>query len=144
MLKILKDGKGKWTGEGNGYLVPSWEEISSLLEGGGFYQSMQPSTPPRSSDMSLPPTTTCSPSTNTCSPSPNTGPVALSDGCLPCVRHQVKPLSGEANKQTVVSQVQHFSSTDCMLPVISQSRNSFLTGFNQISDTFYFKDQVRK
>lgn len=126
MLKILKDGKGKWTGEGNGYLVPSWEEISSLLEGGGFYQSMQPSTPPRSSDMSLPPTTTCSPSTNTCSPSPNTcspspntGPVALSDGCLPCVRHQVKPLSGEANKQTVVSQVQHFSSTDCMLPVIS-------------------------
>ena len=60
MPKILKGGKGKWTGEGNGYLVPSWEEIRSLLEWGGFYQSVQPS-PPRSSDMSLPPTTTCSP-----------------------------------------------------------------------------------
>lgn len=27
MPKILKGGKVKWTGEGNGYLVPSWEEI---------------------------------------------------------------------------------------------------------------------
>lgn len=36
MLKILKDGKGKWTGEGNGYLVPSWEEISKPSREGGF------------------------------------------------------------------------------------------------------------
>ena len=77
MPKILKGGKGRWTVEGNGYLVPSWEEISSFLEWGGFYQSMQPFTPPRSSDMSLPPTTTCS-------PSPNKGTVALGDSGLPC------------------------------------------------------------
>ena len=31
MPRILKGGKRKWTGEGNWYLVPSWEGISGLL-----------------------------------------------------------------------------------------------------------------